>query len=100
MMSYLRRRGEISLLVTVMITAALWGASQFFTPFSRPQKALLVATLLFWIAGFAYSLFRCQFPFLKKHSSALGLAILIIYVCLLGLATISEIFDLNWFSWL
>ncbi len=100
MMGYLHRRGEISLLLTVMITAALWGASQLFAPFSLPQKALLAATLLFWIAGFAYCLFRCRFPFLKKHSSAIGLTILIIYVCVLGLATVSEIFDLNWFSWL
>ncbi len=99
-MIYLRRNGEIFLLLVVLITGALWGISQVFPPFSAPQKIFLVVTLLFWIFGFAYCLFRSEFPFFKRHSSAIGLAILIVYVGILGLATVSEIFDLNWFAWL
>ncbi|MDP8236542.1 MAG: hypothetical protein P9M08_09160 [Candidatus Erginobacter occultus] len=100
MISYLRRRGEVFLLLVVVITAALWGISQLFPPFSPPQKLILAVTLLFWIAGFASCLFLSQFPFVKKHSSAIGLAILIVYVVVLGLATASEILGLNWFAWL
>lgn len=96
----LRRQGEVSLLLVILITAALWGISQLFPQFSLPQKVFLAVTLLFWIAGFAYCLFRCQFLFFQKHSSAIGLGILIVYVIVLGLATVSEIFGLNWFSWL
>lgn len=99
-MSYLRRQGEVGLLLVVLGTAALWGVSRLFPPFSFPQKALLVFTLLFWIAGFAWCLFRSEFPFLKKHSQTIGLVVLIAYVFLLGLATVSEIFDLSWFAWL
>jgi FtsH-binding integral membrane protein len=100
MISYLRRQGEVFLLLVVVITAALWGVSQLFPPFSMPQKVLLAVTLLFWIAGFAACLFLSEFPFFKQHSSAIGLAILIVYVVVLGLATASEILDLNWFAWL
>ena len=99
-MSYLRRRGEVGLLLVILGTAALWGVSRLLPPFSFPQKLLLVLTLIFWIGGFAWCLFRAEFPFLKKHSGTIGLAILILYVLVLGLATVSEVFDLNWFSWL
>ena len=99
-MIYLRRHGEVFLLLVILITAVLWGIAQLFPPFSAPQKIFLVVTLLSWIFGFAYCLFRSDFPFFKKHASAIGLAILIVYVVVLGLATVSEIFDLNWFSWL
>lgn len=37
-------------------------------------------------------------PFYKKYSGEILLAILAIYVILLGLATISELFDLGWFK--
>lgn len=99
-MEYLRRQGEVFLLLVVLITAALWGISRLFPPFSLPQKVLLAVTLLFWVAGFAYCIFRSRFPFFKKHSAAIGLAVLILYVAVLGLATVSEIFSLGWFAWL
>jgi hypothetical protein len=99
-MIYLRRHGEVFLLLVVLITGALWGISRIFPPFSGPQKIFLAVMLIFWILGFAYCLFRSEFPFFKRHSSSIGLTILIVYVVILGLATVSEIFDLNWFSWL
>ena len=99
-MEYLRRQGEVFLLLVVLITAALWGGSQLFHPYSLPQKVFLAVTLLFWVAGFAYCIFRSRFPFFKEHSAAIGLAVLILYVAVLGLATVSEIFNLNWFSWI
>jgi len=99
-MGYLRRHGEVCLLLVVLIAASLWGLSRFFAPFSFSQKALLAATLLFWITGLACCLFRSEFPFFRKHSQAIGLAILVVYVVVLGLGTVAEIFELNWFSWL
>lgn len=99
-MEYLRRQGEVFLLLVVIITAALWGVSQLFSPFSLPQKIFLASALLFWVAGFAYCIFRSRFPFFRKHSATIGLVILILYVAVLGLATVSEIFNLGWFAWL
>ena len=34
--------------------------------------------------------------FFKKHSPEIGLAILIIYVILLGIGTIAEVFEIQW----
>lgn len=99
-MRYLHRHGEVYLLLVVLVFAGLWGLSRLFPPLSPPQKSFLAAALLAWIAGFTDCLFRSEFPFFRKHSPALGLAILVVYVVVLGLATVAEILDLNWFSWL
>lgn len=34
--------------------------------------------------------------FFKKHGPEIGLAVLIIYVILLGIGTIAEVFDIQW----
>ena len=99
-MNYLRTHGEVFLIFIVCITAALWGISQVFPPLSTPQKAILVVMLVFWVAGFAYCLFRSDFPFFRRYKETIGLSLLIAYVIVLGLATVSEILDLGWFSWI
>ncbi|MFH1037425.1 MAG: hypothetical protein V1789_01980 [PVC group bacterium] len=100
MMNYLRKHGEIFLLLIVCLTAALWGIAQLFPPLSTPQKIVLIVMLVFWVAAFAYCLFRSDFPFFRRYKETIGLTILIVYVIVLGLATVSEIFDLGWFSWI
>ncbi len=99
-MTYLRRHGEIFLILLVLIFGGLWGLSRIFPPYSLAQKCLLVISLLLWIVGLAYCLFRSEFPFFKKHGPAVGMVLLIAYVTVLALGTVSEIFDLGWFSWL
>lgn len=99
-MNYLKKHGEIFLILIVIITAALWGISQIFPPLSAPQKALLVVMLVFWVASFAYCLFKSDFPFFRKNKETIGLTLLVAYVVVLGLATVSEIFELGWFNWL
>ncbi len=99
-MNYLRKHGEIFLIIIVVITAALWGISQLFPPLSTPQKIFMIIMLVFWLVGFAYCLFKSDFPFFRQYKTTIGLTILIAYVIVLGLATVSEIFELNWFSWI
>ena len=99
-MRYLHRHGEVYLFLVVLVFAGLWGFSWLFPPLSLPQKSFLAVALLAWIAGCADCLFRSEFPFFRKHSPAIGLTVLVVYVVMLGLATAAEIFDLNWFSWL
>jgi len=99
-MNYLRQHGEIFLLLIVGITAVLFGISQLFPALSPPQKAFLLAALLFWIVSFAYCLFKSDFPFLRKYKAEIGLTILVIYVIILGIGTVSELFNLGWFDWL
>lgn len=38
--------------------------------------------------------------FLKKYKAEIWFVVLFTYVITLGLATISEVFDLGWFNWL
>ncbi len=99
-MNYLKKHGEIFLILIVIITAALWGGSQIFPSLSAPQKALLVVMLVFWVVSFAYCLFKSDFPFFRKNKETIGLILLVAYVVVLGLATVSEIFELGWFNWL
>ena len=99
-MKYLRQHGEIFLLIIVALAAGLFGLSQLFPSLSAPQKALLLIALIFWIVSFAYCLFKSDFPFFREHKGTIGLTLLIVYVIILGLATVSEIFELGWFDWL
>lgn len=99
-MNYLKKHGEVFLIFIVAITAALWGISQLFPSLSAPQKIFLLIMLIFWIVSFAYCLFKSDFPFFRKYKAEIGLTLLIIYVIVLGLATISEIFEIGWFDWL
>jgi uncharacterized membrane protein len=99
-MNYLKQHGEVFLLIIAIITAVLLGTSQLFADQSLPQKILLGVGLIFWIVAFAYCLFKSDFPFFRKNAARIGLTLLIIYVIILGLATISEIFELGWFDWL
>jgi len=99
-MMYLHRHGEVLLILVILIFGGLWGLSLLFPPYSTAQKCLLVISLLFWIAGLTYCLFRSEFPFFKKHGPAIGLVILVAYVAVLTMGTVSEIFDLGWFYWL
>ncbi|MDP8214711.1 MAG: hypothetical protein RAO92_05470 [Candidatus Euphemobacter frigidus] len=99
-MNYLRNHGEVFLLVIIIITAALWGLSQLFPPLSTPQKIFLLVMLVFWVVSFAYCLFRSEFPFFRKNAKTIGLTLLFAYVIILGLATISEIFEFDWFYWI
>lgn len=98
-MNYLRRHGELFLAVIVCITAALWGIAQFCQPLSPAYKILMFAMLIFWIPSFAYCVFKSEFPFFRRYKQTIGLTILVAYVIILGLATISEIFELDWFNW-
>lgn len=99
-MTYLRQNGEIFLLLIVIITGALFGISQLFPGLSAPQKVFLLAALIFWIVSFAYCLFKSDFPFFRKYKAEIGLTLLIVYVIILGLGTVSEFFELGWFAWL
>ena len=99
-MKYLKEHGEILLSIIVVTTAALWGISQIFPALSLPQKVILGIMMLFWIVSFSYCLFKSDFPFFRKYKGQIGLTILILYVIVLGLATISEVFELGWFDWL
>lgn len=99
-MNYLRKNGEVFLLVIVLVAGALWGAARLFPPMSLPQKGLLLLLLLFWTVSFAYCLFRSDFPFFRKYQAPIGLAVLVVYVIALGVLTVSEIFDLGWFDWI
>ncbi len=99
-MNYLRKNGEIFLLVIVAIAGALWGAARLFPPMSLPQKGLLLALLIFGTLSFAYCLFKSDFPFFRKYPGPIGLTVLIVYVIVLGVLTVSEIFDLGWFGWI
>jgi len=99
-MNYLRKNGEIFLLVIILIAGALWDAARLFQPMSLPQKGLLLALLVFWTVSFAYCLFKSDFPFFRKYQGPIGLTILIVYVIALGVLTVSEIFALGWFDWI
>jgi hypothetical protein len=99
-MKYLKEHGEIFLLIVAVVTAALWGISQLFPVLSLPQKVILGAMLIFWIAGFSYCIFKSDFPFFRKYKAQIGLTILVVYVITLGIMTISEVFELDWFDWL
>lgn len=99
-MNYLRKHGEIFLVIIIGITAALWGISRLFPPLSAPYKILLLVMLLFWVISFAYCIFKSKFPFFLRYKVKIGLTILIVYVVILGLATISEILELDWFYWI
>jgi len=99
-MNYLRKHGEIFLVVIICITAALWGIAQLCQPLSAPYKILLIAMLLFWIVAFSYCIFKSDFPFIRAHKVIIGLTILVVYVINLGVATVSEIFELDWFYWI
>ena len=99
-MNYLRKNGEIFLMIIIGITAALWGIAQLFPPLSGPYKIFLIVMLIFWILAFAYCVFKSDFPFFRRYKETIGLVILIIYVIVLGLATVSEIFELDWFYWI
>ncbi len=38
--------------------------------------------------------------FYKKYKGVIWLVVFILYVIILGLATISEVFEFGWFDWL
>lgn len=99
-MNYLRKHGEIFLLIIILVAGALWGAARLFPPMSLPQKGLLLALLAFWTASFAYCLFKSDFPFFRARGDQIGLTVLIVYVIALGVLTVSEIFGLGWFDWI
>ncbi len=99
-MNYLRKHGELFLAVIICITAALWGIVQLCQPLSAPYKILLIVMLLFWIAAFSYCIFKSDFPFFRSNKEIIGLTILVSYVIILGVATVSEIFELDWFYWI
>ncbi len=56
--------------------------------------------LIFWVVAFAYCIFKSEFPFFRGHKEVIGLTILVVYVIILGLATVSEIFEFDWFYWI
>ncbi len=99
MMKYLKEHGEIFLLIIAVVTAALWGVSLLFPALSLSQKVVLGVMMIFWIVAFAYCLFKSDFPFFKKYKGQIGMTILIVYVISLGVMTISEVFELDWFDW-
>ncbi|HDL63818.1 MAG TPA: hypothetical protein ENH12_00365, partial [Proteobacteria bacterium] len=66
-MNYLRKHGEIFLVIIICITAALWGLAQLCQPLSAPYKILLVVMLIFWVVAFAYCIFKSEFPFFRGH---------------------------------
>lgn len=100
-MSFLRTHGEVFLLLLAAATAALWlAAREFFPPLSASQQVLLLAALVLWTAGLAWCLFRASFPFFSRYKVQIAVTFLILYVISLALITVSELFDLGWFSWL
>lgn len=99
-MNYLRRHGEIFLVIIICITAALWGLAQLCQPLSGPYKVILLMMLIFWVVAFAYCIFKSEFPFFRGNKEIIGLTILVVYVVILGLATVSEIFEFDWFNWI
>jgi len=105
-MDYLRKHGEIFLLILIIVCAGIWLLSTAFPAEPRvstlksPRKMLLLVMGAIWIAGFAYCVFKSEFPFFRRNKETIGLTVLIIYVVILALGTVSEIFDLGWFYWL
>ena len=105
-MDYLRKHGEVFLLVLIAVTAAIWFLSTLFpaalevSALKSPRKMLMLLMGIIWIVGFAYCVFKSDFPFFRSHKETIGLTLLIVYVVILALGTISEIFDLGWFYWL
>ena len=105
-MDYLRKHGELFLLVLIVVTAVIWFLSTLFpadpaiSVIKSPRKMLLILMGIIWIVGFAYCVFKSDFPFFRKHKETIGLTLLIAYVIVLALGTVSEIFDLGWFYWL
>ena len=99
-MNYLRRHGEIFLLALAGTVLGLWGIARAFPPGSVGQRIFLIAALVVWTAGFAYCVFRSEFPFFRRYKVQIVLTLLVLYVISLALVTISELFDLGWFAWL
>ncbi len=100
MIDYLRGHGEVFLVLLAAVMAVLWGISRIFPPMSAAQQVILAAMIILWTAGFAWCVFKTKFPFFSRHKVEIAIILLVLYVISLALITVSELFDLNWFSWL
>ena len=99
-MNYLRRHGEIFLLALLAAAGGLWGIARAFPPMSAGQQIFLLLAFVVWTAGFAYCVFKSEFPWFRRYKVEIALTLLVLYVVSLALVTISELFDLGWFAWL
>jgi len=99
-MNYLRKHGELGILLVVLITTLLFGLSRLLPEMGVLQKILMLIALIFWVVALGWCLFKADFPFLRRNKEKIGLGLLVAYALILALATVSEILELGWFEWL